>query len=63
MAIPESIVNYVAGSLMKAWFPKNHVNQEWLDSEDGRNWTEIALMDAEVAINSYKEYLDKKYEY
>lgn len=48
---------------MKAWFPRNHVNQEWLDSDDGKNWSEIALLDAEVAINAYKEYLDKKYEY
>ena len=48
---------------MKAWFPRNHVNQEWLDSDDGKNWSEIALLDAEVAIKAYKEYLDKKYEY
>lgn len=58
-----SAINYVAAELMKAWFPKNHVNQEWLESDDGKNWTEIALLDAEVAINAYKEYLDKKYEY
>lgn len=58
-----SPVNYVAAELMKSWFPKNHVNQEWLNSEDGRNWTEIALMDADIAIKAYKEYLDKKYEY
>ena len=60
---PVSAVNYVAAALMKAWFPKNHTNQEWLDSEDGRNWTEIALMDAEVSIKAHKEYLDKKYEH
>lgn len=58
-----SPVNYVAAALMEAWFPKNHVNQDWLASDDGRNWTEIALMDAQVAINAYKEYLDKKYAY
>lgn len=58
-----SLVNYVAAALMKAWFPKNHSNQEWLESEDGRNWTEIALMDAEVAISAQKEYLDSKYAY
>lgn len=60
---PVSPVNYVAAELMKAWFPKNHVNQEWLASDDGKNWIEISLMDAEVAIKAYKEYLDKKYEY
>lgn len=58
-----SPVNYVAAELMKAWFPRNHVNQEWLESDDGKNWTEIALLDAEIAIKAYKEYLDKKYEY
>lgn len=57
-----SEINYVAAELMKAWFPKNHVNQEWLSSDDGKNWSEIALLDAEVAVNAYKEYLDKKYE-
>lgn len=61
--LPPSMTNYVAAALMKAWFPKNHSNQEWLESEDGRNWTEIALMDAEVAINAQKEYLDNKYAY
>ena len=57
-----SPINYVAAALMKAWWPKNHINQEWLQSDDGKNWTEIALMDAEVAIKAYKEYLDKQYE-
>jgi hypothetical protein len=57
-----SPANYVAAALMKAWWPKNHINQKWLESDDGKNWTEIALMDAQVSINAYKEYLDKKYE-
>lgn len=51
-----SLVNHVAAALMKAWFPRNHVDQEWLDSEDGKNWTEIALLDAEVAIKAYQSY-------
>jgi hypothetical protein len=57
-----SPANYVAAALMKAWWPKNHINRKWLESDDGKNWTEIALLDAQVSINAYKEYLDKKYE-
>ena len=53
-----SLVNYVASELMKAWFPKSHSDQKWLESDDGKNWTEIALLDAQVSINAYKEYLD-----
>lgn len=48
---------------MKAWFPRSHSDPEWLNSDDGKNWAEIALLDAEVAITAYKDYLDKKYEY
>ena len=58
-----SAANYVAAALMEAWFPRSHVDQNWLSSDDGKNWTEIALMDAHVAINAYKEYLDNKYAY
>ena len=56
-------LTYVAEALLKAWFPKRHNDPEWINSDDGKNWAEIALLDAEVAINAYKEYLDKKYEY
>jgi hypothetical protein len=52
-----SAVNYVAAELMKAWFPRNHINQEWLNSDDGRNWTEIALLDAQVAVDAYQQWL------
>lgn len=51
-----SIREYVASKLMEAWFPKSHQNQEWLNSEDGRQWTEISLLDAQVAIDAYKEF-------
>lgn len=52
-----SEINYVAAALLKAWFPKKHIDQEWLDSPDGRNWTEIAMLDAEVACNACKEWI------
>jgi hypothetical protein len=55
-------LTYVAEALMKAWFPRNHSDSDWLNSDDGKNWAEIALIDAETAIKAYKEYLDKKYE-
>lgn len=55
-----SLVNYVAAELMKAWFPRNHLDQGWLASDDGKNWTEIALLDAEVAVNAYNEYKELK---
>lgn len=55
-------VTYVAEALMKAWFPRLHADPEWLNSDDGKNWVEIALLDAEVAITAFKDFLDKKYE-
>jgi len=56
-------LTHVAEALMKAWFPRSHSDPDWLNSDDGKNWSEIALLDAEVAITAYKDYLDKKYEY
>ena len=56
-------LTYVAEALMKAWFPRSHSDSDWLNSEDGKNWAEIALLDAEIAINAYKEFLDKKYDH
>jgi len=53
-----SVVNHVASELMKAWFPRNHVDQNWLNSDDGKNWTEIALLDAEVAVKAYESYYE-----
>lgn len=49
-------INYAAEKLMKSWFPNSHSDQEWLKSGDGRSWQEIALLDAEVCINAYKEF-------
>lgn len=49
-------LEHCAASLMKAWFPSNHKNQDWLDSEDGRQWKEISLLDASVVIEAYKEF-------
>jgi len=42
---------------MKVWFKKNHNDKEWLESEDGRAWVEISLLDAEVAVDAYREWL------
>jgi hypothetical protein len=56
-------LTYVAEALMKAWFPKRYNDLEWMNSEDGKSWAEIAMLDAGIAIKAYKEYLDKRYEY
>lgn len=56
-------LTYVAEALMKAWFPKRYNDLEWMNTEDGKAWAEISLLDAEVAINAYKEYLEKKYDH
>ena len=48
---------YVANALMKVWFKKNHNDREWLEYEDGQAWVEISLLDAEVAVDAYKEWL------
>lgn len=45
-------VQYVANALMKTWFPKRNNDPEWLKSEDGQNWQEIALLDAAVAVDA-----------
>lgn len=55
-----SATNYVASALMQAWFPRIHSDQSWLNSDDGRNWTEIALLDAQVSIDAYNEWLNKE---
>lgn len=48
---------YVANALMKVWFKNSHNDKDWLESEDGRAWLEISLLDAEVAVNAYREWL------
>lgn len=53
---------YVANALMRVWFPKKHTDESWLQSEDGRSWSEISLLDAQVAVDAYKEFLDQKYQ-
>lgn len=50
---------YVANALMKVWFKKSHSDTEWLESDDGRAWTEIALLDAQVAVDAYRDWLQK----
>jgi hypothetical protein len=49
-------VQYVASALIKAWFPKRHNQQDWLISEDGQNWQEIALLDASIAIDAHLKW-------
>jgi hypothetical protein len=49
-------VQYVADALMEAWFPKRHDDPEWLKSEDGQNWQEIALLDAAVAVDAFLKW-------
>lgn len=45
-------VQYVANALMNTWFPKRSNDAEWLKSEDGQNWQEIALLDAAIAVDA-----------
>ena len=50
---------YVADALMKVWFKNSHNDPEWLASEDGSAWKEISLLDAEVAVDAYREWVKK----
>lgn len=50
---------YVAAALMKVWFKNSHTDQEWLASEDGQAWIEISHLDAQVAVDAYREWLQK----
>lgn len=50
---------YVANALMKVWFKNSHNDKEWLASEDGTAWSEISLLDAQVAVDAYQEWLHK----
>jgi hypothetical protein len=52
-------VQHVANALLKAWFPKSHGDQSWLTSEDGKNWYDIAMLDAAVAIDAYLDWQSK----
>lgn len=56
-----TLKEYVALSLLKAWFPKRYNDAEWLESQDGQAWVEISFLDAQVAIDAQKEYMDNKY--
>lgn len=58
-----TLLEYVSDSLIKNWFPKKCNDLDWIKSKDGQAWLEIAILDAQIAISAYKEYLDKKYEY
>lgn len=49
-------VQYVANALLEAWFPKRHSDKDWLNSGDGQNWQEIALLDAAVAIDAHLKW-------
>lgn len=42
---------------MKVWFKKGHSDKEWLESDDGKAWLEIALLDAQVAVDAYQEWV------
>lgn len=50
---------YVANALMKVWFKNSHNDPEWLASEDGSAWKEISILDAQVAVDAYREWLQK----
>jgi len=50
----DDLEDYVAGELMKSWFPKSHKDVNWLVSEDAINWMDIALADARVAVEAVK---------
>ena len=52
-----SPVEYVAAELMKVWFPKSHDDKAWLATDDGSNWSDIALADATVAVNAYRKWM------
>jgi hypothetical protein len=49
-------VQYVANALMESWFPKRNKDPEWLNSEDGQNWYDIALLDATIAIEAHLKW-------
>lgn len=54
--MPRPDVEFVASKLMQAWFSKNHKDESWLNSEDGKQWVEISILDATVAVNAYEEF-------
>lgn len=50
---------YVANALMKAWFSHRSNDSIWLDSEDGKRWLEISILDAKVAVDAANEWVEK----
>jgi hypothetical protein len=45
---------------MKSWFPKNYDNKDWLESPDGQQWREIAMLDSLAVIKAYNNYFNEK---
>lgn len=57
----EEAACFVASELMMAWFPQKHADKEWLESQDGESWTEISLLDSQVAVNALLRWYENKY--
>jgi len=45
-------IRFVADRLISKWFPRGHSS-----AQDADIWDEIALEDAEIAIDAYSEWL------
>lgn len=52
MSENSDVIRFVADRLLSSWFP--HGNKNYQDAEI---WEEVALDDAEIAIEAYKEWL------
>jgi len=47
-------IKHCAYALMRAWHPSK--TEDWYESEEGKDWMEIAMLDAEVVIDAYDRY-------
>jgi hypothetical protein len=59
MSSNNDLENYVAGELMKEWFPKRYDDPSWLETEDAQNWVEISYADAKAAVRAVLDWQNK----
>lgn len=59
MSLSNDLEKYVAGELMKVWFPKRYKDLSWLQTEDAQNWVEISYADARVAVRAVLDWQNK----
>lgn len=54
MSKRSELISHCAHALMRAWHPSK--TEEWYESEEGKDWMEIAMLDSATVIDAYDQY-------